>query len=557
MTRLQTQRWRAAGWVLSLGEHRPSLQTLHCTPHHHGHGSAHLHTSPAQSHNPLLHTKFSQRPPDDIPRYSIKRLPQVYEIHAESLVGSYILLLQLPDNKNCVCCTSAWVEAKLGIVDWHQLSEEAVHNPLQDFHNLLCQLQTAVVAPFQYIPLSLVEADNETLLPVRGHLAIVNDCSCEVTDHGGAHVNGCSYHLYHYAWWVRYFARLNLRDNLLNYINGDWDGRAFHWWLIRQVAWVPVKLHVEKPLLMLLSGLLLWVYAHWHLSCIILNWFVTNNISVLSSKLISKAVDFWRLGVNILVDLPVGFLTSMVHCISGIAFGCIAWCPSAFTSLPGLESFPFGSNGLFHVFIPPPGFTTPTVGPSCAIHLLVLSSPVLFSSRYPQWPHQLQVDMQVEDLLEMIARLRVFKLTNFEARGKRAWILVAHQSLCRRQEADVSGLLPRQESLLHLWQVCAWSYGIRWSLFAWLCFLTCTWWDGGHVSWNMCSQEAGQMFWHTLCFSHLPHLVPACHTPSHHALPCIQCLHGLHGRSNLHKGSDILMLGSWQAQHAAGQRTGP
>ena len=108
------------------------------------------------------------------------------------------------------------------------------------------------------------------------------------------------------------------------------------------------------------------------------------------------------------------------------------------------------------------------------------------------------------------------KLTNFEARGKRAWILVAHQSLCRRQEADVSGLLPRQESLLHLWQVCAWSYGIRWSLFAWLCFLTCTWWDGGHVSWNMCSQEAGQMFWHTLFLSPstsgsgLPYPIPPC-----------------------------------------------
>ena len=32
----------------------------------------------------------------------------------------------------------------------------------------------------------------------------------------------------------------------------------------------------------------------------------------------------------------------------------------------------------------------------------------------------------------------------------RAMILVAHQSSCRIQEADVAGLLPRQESLLHL-----------------------------------------------------------------------------------------------------------
>ena len=89
---------------------------------------------------------------------------------------------------------------------------------------------------------------------------------------------------------------LHLRDSLLIHINGDWDGRAFHWWWIWQVVWVPVKLNIEKPLVVLQPGLLLWVFAHWHLSCIILHRFVTNNISVLSSKLVSKAVDFWRLG---------------------------------------------------------------------------------------------------------------------------------------------------------------------------------------------------------------------------------------------------------------------
>ena len=50
----------------------------------------------------------------------------------------------------------------------------------------------------------------------------------------------------------------------------------------------------------------------------------------------------------------------------------------------------------------------------------------------------------------------------------------------------------------------------------------------------MCSQEAGWMLGHTLGFYHPQHLVPACHTPSYHALPYIQCLHGLHGHSNLH-----------------------
>ena len=109
-------------------------------------------------------------------------------------------------------------------------------------------------------------------------------------------------------------------------------------------------------------------------------------------------------------------LMIMVHCMSGNVFGCIVWCPSAFTSLPGLESFLLGSYGLFHMLIPPPGITTPTVGPSCATHLLscleqasldivpdILSGSISYTCRCTH--------MQVKDL-EMIACLRVFKLPN-------------------------------------------------------------------------------------------------------------------------------------------------
>ena len=87
-------------------------------------------------------------------------------------------------DEDCVCCASAWDEAKLGILDRHQLSDEAVHKSLQNFHNLLCQLETAVVAPFQCIPFTFVEADIETL---RGH-GSWRRC-----------VTSCSYHLHHYA----------------------------------------------------------------------------------------------------------------------------------------------------------------------------------------------------------------------------------------------------------------------------------------------------------------------------------------------------------------------
>ena len=167
----------------------------------------------------------------------------------------------------------------------------------------------------------------------------------------------------------------------------------------------------------------------------------------------------------------------MVYCKSGNAFGFILWCPGAFASSPGLESFPLGSNGIFHVLIPPPRFTTPTVGPSCATHLMsclelasldvvpeILSGSISYTSR--------RTHMQVEDLLEMIARLRVFKLPNFKARvnlrldfGGASILMLHTRSWCCK-------LLPHQGSLLHMWQVCAWSYRKYWSLSAWLRFST-------------------------------------------------------------------------------------
>ena len=50
-----------------------------------------------QSHNPLLHIKFSQRPPDDLLRHSIKRLLQVYESHVVLLAARYF---------SCSCLTT-------------------------------------------------------------------------------------------------------------------------------------------------------------------------------------------------------------------------------------------------------------------------------------------------------------------------------------------------------------------------------------------------------------------------------------------------------------------
>ena len=81
--------------------------------------------------------------------------------------------------------------------------------------------------------------------------------------------------------------------------------------------------------------------------------------------------------------------------MSGISFGCIVWCPSTSNSFSGLESFPLGDNGLFHLFIPPPGFTTPMVVPELCHTPPQLSWAVLSwcCSIYPQWPHQLHLQM--------------------------------------------------------------------------------------------------------------------------------------------------------------------
>ena len=53
-----------------------------------------------------------------------------------------------------------------GSVDSHHLSNEAVGNPHNDFHRLLRQFQSSIVASVQSITIFLVKADNEALLPV-------------------------------------------------------------------------------------------------------------------------------------------------------------------------------------------------------------------------------------------------------------------------------------------------------------------------------------------------------------------------------------------------------
>ena len=157
MIRLQAQWWREAGWVLSPGEHWPSLQTLHCTPHQHGHVSAHLHTSnaPVAQFTPpdlvfSAPTRWPSKVLDQKPSPGLRKpcslLLAARYFSCSCLTTKIVSVVPLPGTK------PNW-ETSID-TGW---SDEAIHNPLLDFHDLLSQLETAVIAPFQCISLSLIE----------------------------------------------------------------------------------------------------------------------------------------------------------------------------------------------------------------------------------------------------------------------------------------------------------------------------------------------------------------------------------------------------------------
>ena len=82
---------------------------------------------------------------------------------------------QATDDKDSICCAPTWDKPKLRFVNSHHLSNEAVSNPLNDFHSLLCQFKSSKVASVQSITISLVKAiDREALLPVSWDLPISN-----------------------------------------------------------------------------------------------------------------------------------------------------------------------------------------------------------------------------------------------------------------------------------------------------------------------------------------------------------------------------------------------
>ena len=61
-----------------------------------------------------------------------------------------------------------------------------------------CQLDASIVASVHSITLALVKPDNETFLPVSWDLAIKDNLSSKIADHGGTCITCCHDHLHHY-----------------------------------------------------------------------------------------------------------------------------------------------------------------------------------------------------------------------------------------------------------------------------------------------------------------------------------------------------------------------
>ena len=111
-------------------------------------------------------------------------------------------------------------------------------------------------------------------------------------------------------------------------------------------------------------------------------------------------------------------------------------------------------------------------------------------------------------------------------------------------------------SFLHLWHVCAWSYGKGWSPSAWLCLQTYVMrWLSRFLKHVFPRRRSNARAYSRVLSpstsgSGLPYPIPPCASlypvPARPTWP-FQSPHQI----------IFLMLGSWQSQHAADQRTGP
>ena len=230
VTRLQAQWCRAAGWVSSLGEHRPSLQTLHWTPHQHGQGSGLKRTYPAsvtQSVHPhqffSAPTRWHSEAPDQTLSPGLRKLCRV---SCKQLDTSIAPAWQQTLRLLCLCLgwsqtensrltpTVWWGRPKFSPrISWPALSAwDRGSLPFPMHRSYLCWGRQWNSAPSQRVPC------HREWLQLRSHgswrrpyhrllvsslpLCLIDPVLCP----------------------------LHVRDILLNHIYDDWNGRAFYWW---------------------------------------------------------------------------------------------------------------------------------------------------------------------------------------------------------------------------------------------------------------------------------------------------------------------------------------
>src|SRR5208282_3627385 len=118
------------------------------------------------SHNPIINTRLSQRPPQHVSRNSVERLLQVHKCYTKVFFLCQVLFLNLPDYEYSVCGASSWPKSKLHVIQADQISHLPFYYSLKNLHHLIKQLYPSVRTTFKSISFTFVHAYHPTLFPI-------------------------------------------------------------------------------------------------------------------------------------------------------------------------------------------------------------------------------------------------------------------------------------------------------------------------------------------------------------------------------------------------------
>src|SRR3989442_2413076 len=82
-------------------------------------------------YHPRLHSNMPQSPPQNLMWHSVEGLLQVYKRHPHLLLFAKELFLNLPYNKDCICCTFTRAKSKLHLIYLYSLSKPCLDHSFQ------------------------------------------------------------------------------------------------------------------------------------------------------------------------------------------------------------------------------------------------------------------------------------------------------------------------------------------------------------------------------------------------------------------------------------------